>query len=284
MDSHGRQQSGAMPAGTAVRQKGGGSPGCPGAWGAWEGQGTLGTRQKPRALLGCTVGRKRRHSPPGRLRMGQRAQCRPPDPEPHPSPNAGSATQSRMSPARTSGLPSRTTAATFPARGPPRCPHGDAAHLVLSESWSFSSGCGQACQVRPGGVRTGSPVPPTLTSPPSPCTRRVPLGLLLGTTEVSLLHPGMASLQASLGNPQGAPLPDSCACGVAPQLSGSIVGAAHTVLRGGALLGPVWPPWGVLRMHGVQGSLHPSPSSPWTTSSTASGGRGSRSRERAHGF
>ena len=144
------------------------------------------------------------------------------------------------------------------------------------------TGYSQACWVQPGGVRTGSPVPPTLTSPSAPCTRRVPLGLLLGTTEVSVLRPGMVSLHVFLGNLPGAPLPDSCACEVDPQLSGSIF-MAHTVLRGGALLGPVRLPWAVLGVHGVPGSLHPSPLSPWTTSSTASGGRGSRSGERTLG-
>lgn len=66
MDSHGRQQSGATPAGTAARQKGGGSPWVPRGPGSLGGSGGPGDKTETQSPAGlhCGAKEKARRSPP----------------------------------------------------------------------------------------------------------------------------------------------------------------------------------------------------------------------------
>ena len=80
-DAHRRQQSSRSPQTPHRMRKAVGVPGCPGAWGEPGGfGGTLWTRREPRSQSSCVLGRTGRHGSSGRLRMGQRAQCRAPRP------------------------------------------------------------------------------------------------------------------------------------------------------------------------------------------------------------
>ena len=273
----GDSKAGATPADTVAHQKGGGSSWVSrGLGGAWEGQGTPVDESETQSPAGLHSEDNEKARPPREAGDGVKGAVQGPQTLNH-----------ILQPTR--GQPPRAGCHLPGPLGSPPGPRPRPSLLgglhaaptgMLPPLSSVSLGPSDLGAARRGRDGVACPHNARLSFHPlhPACASR----LLLGATEVSVLHPGMVSPHVFLGNLPGAPLPDSRACGVSPQLSGSFF-MAHTVLRGGALLGPVWPPWAVLGVHGVPGPPRPSPLSAWTTSSTASGGRGSRSGERALG-